>query len=148
MCVKEFGVPKLYGTYERVVCVCERMVCERVACKGVVCDKVVCESAEPSAISAMPATRNQGGCAQVLPLPRKWNVDVTKRPACHAKCWGTPTTNGDQVRHQTQPSATSSTPGTPNAGRCRQVPCLPRKTKVDVSKSYACHVKCRGAMGD
>ena len=47
-------------------------------------------------------------------------------------------TNGDQARHQSQPSATSATPATPDAGRCRQVPRLPRKTKAT----------CRGAAGD
>ena len=50
-------------------------------------------------------------------------------------------TNGDQARHQGQPSATSATPATPNAGRCRQVPRLPRTWNVDVtmSKCHACH---------
>ena len=43
-------------------------------------------------------------------------------------------TNGDQARHQSQPSATSATPATRKADRCRQVPRLPRKTKVDVTK--------------
>ena len=32
--------------------------------------------------------------------------------------------NGDQARHQSQPTATSAMPATPNAGRCRQVPRL------------------------
>ena len=38
-------------------------------------------------------------------------------------------TNGDQARHQTQPSAISAT--------------LPRQTKVDVTKRHACHAKRR-----
>ena len=89
-------------------------------------------------------------------LPRTWNVDVTmsKCHACHANETSmspsaapatqnaTPrATNGDQARHQGQPSATSATPATPNAGRCRQVPRLPRTWNVDVtmSKCHACH---------
>ena len=36
-------------------------------------------------------------------------------------------TNGDQARHQTQPSARSATPATQNESGCLQVPCLPRK---------------------
>ena len=90
-------------------------------------------------------------------LPRTWNVDVTmsKCHACHAnetsmspsaapatQSAATPrATNGDQARHQGQPSATSATPATPNAGRCRQVPRLPRTWNVDVtmSKCHACH---------
>ena len=36
-------------------------------------------------------------------------------------------TNGAQARHQTQPSARSATPATPNAGGCEQVARLPRK---------------------
>ena len=38
---------------------------------------------QPSAISATPATQNEGGCHQVPRLPRETKVDVTK---CHAKC--------------------------------------------------------------
>jgi len=41
-------------------------------------------------------------------------------------------TNGDQARHQTQPSAASATPATQNEGGCPEVPRLPRKVKVDV----------------
>ena len=29
----------------------------------------------------------------------------------------------------------------------REVPCLPRKVKVDVAKRHACHAKCRGVTG-
>ena len=35
--------------------------------------------------------------------------------------------NGNQARHQSQPSAISATAATQSAGRCRQVPGLPRK---------------------
>ena len=46
-------------------------------------------------------------------------------------------------RHNTFASATSVTPATPNAGRCLQVPRLPRQTQVDISKCHAYHVKRR-----
>ena len=123
--------------------------------------------------SATPAAWNEGGCHQVPCLPRKvprrhqrpiraqarhqsqpntlsathatpatWNkVDVTKRHACQAKCRGV---TGDQSGAQaSQPSAPSATPATQYEGGCRQVPCLPRETKVDVAKCHACHVKRR-----
>ena len=92
------------------------------------------------AISATPATWNEGGCHQVPRLPRKTKVHVSKCHACHLKRrWMSPSatpatqsgaapraTNGDQTRHQVQ-----------------QVPHLPRKTKVYISKCHACHVKRR-----
>jgi len=85
-------------------------------------------------------------------------VDVAKRHACHAKWrWVSPSatpatqsgaasraTNGDQARHQTQPSVTSTTSATQNEGGCRQVPLLPCETTVDVTKCHACHAKWRG----
>ena len=74
--------------------------------------------------SATAATENEGGCEQAPRLPRKSAAPPRA-------------TNGDQTRHQSQPSATRATPATPNAGRCRQAPHLPHKTKVDVSKCHA-----------
>ena len=38
------------------------------------------------AISATPATQNEGGCHQVPRLPHEMKVHVTKCHACHAKC--------------------------------------------------------------
>ena len=38
--------------------------------------------------------------------------------------------NGNQARHQSQPSAISATPATQSDGPCHQAPRLPRKTKV------------------
>ena len=107
--------------------------------------------------SATPATQNEGGCLQVPRLPHKTKVDVTKCHACHAKrrrmlpsaapatqsAATSPATNPVQARHQSQPSALSTTPATQNEGGCRQVPGLPCKTKVDVTKCHACHVKRR-----
>ena len=39
---------------------------------------------QPSAISATPATRNEGGCHQAPRLPRKVTVDFAKSHTCHA----------------------------------------------------------------
>ena len=61
------------------------------------------------------------------------------------------------MRHQSRPSAVSATPATQSERRChqvprkvihvascRQVPRLPRKVTVDVTKCHACHAKSRG----
>ena len=75
-------------------------------------------------------------------LPRKTKVNVAKCHACHVKRrWMSPRCHachakvprrrGAQERHQTQPRAISATPATQNEGQCRQVPCLPRETKVE-----------------
>ena len=118
-------------------------------------------SAPRSAISATPATQNQGGdkvdvslchachaeprwrqggCLLVTRLPRKTKVDVTKCHACHAKCRGV---TGDQRRPSVPRSAISATPATHHEGRCESVPRLPRETKC-----HACHAKCCGVTGD
>ena len=39
---------------------------------------------QPSVTSATPATQNEDRCRQVPRLPRKTQVDVAKRHACHA----------------------------------------------------------------
>ena len=125
---------------------------------------------QPSARSATPATPNESGCPQVPHLPRETKVDVAK---CHACPAASQATNGDQARHQTQPSARSATPATPNESGCPQVPHLSRKVprrhgrltatisappdpaqrhkrhtchakrKLDAPKRHACHVKRR-----
>ena len=128
-------------------------------------------SAPPSATSVTPATQNEGGCHQMPRLPRKTKMDVTKCHACHAKrryvspsatpatqsTAASPATNLGQSapkratkrnkchachakRRWMSPNAT---PATRNEGACRQVPRLPRKTKVDVTKCHTCHVKRR-----
>ena len=81
--------------------------------------------------------------------------------ACHAK-WrsmsqsATPATpkaaastasTETQARHQSQPSAISATPATQSDDPCHQVPCLPRKVKVHVTKCHTCHAKSRGVHG-
>jgi len=127
----------------------------------------VCPSAPRSAISATPATQNEGGCHPVPRLPRETKQDVAKCHAYHAKRrWkspsATPTTQNEGGFHQvpllprkmprrhrrpSRPSAPhsaiSATPATQNKGGCHQVPCLPRETKEDVAKCHACHAKQR-----
>ena len=99
---------------DKIVCErwCVTKLCDKDACAGVACQ---CQNA----ISTTPATQNEDGCHQVLHLPRKMTVDVTKRHTCHAKRRG-----------------------------CRQVLHLPRKMTVDVTKRHACHAKWRGVTGD
>ena len=99
---------------------------------------------QPSAIRGTPATQNARPCRQVPRLPRKVKVDVAKFHACHAchaNSRGAHDVNWDQARHQSQSSAISATLATQSDGRCRQVPHLPRKVKVDVAKCHACHAK-------
>ena len=113
-------------------------------CRGVTGDQTR-PSAPPSAMSATPATQNDGGCEFVPRLPRKTNVDVRMCHACHAKCRSV---TGDQTRPSAPPSAMSATPATQNDGGYEFVPRLPRKTNVDVRLCHACHTKCRGVTGD
>ena len=116
----------------------------------------------------VPRRHGPLGDTSVPPDP----AQCQKCHACHTKRrWMSPSampatqsaaasraTNGDQARHQTQPSARSATPATPNEGGCRQVPCLPRKvprrhgrltaTKrstmlAQCQKRHACHAKRR-----
>ena len=102
-------------------------------------------SAQPHAISATPATQNDGGCEFVPHLPRETKVDVTKCHACHANSRGV---TGDKSGPSAPPNAISATPATQNEGRCEFVPHLPRETKVDVTKCHACHANSRGVTGD
>ena len=67
--------------------------------------------------------------------------------ACHTKQrWMSPsstpaTQSAGAPRWPTGPSAISATPATQIECGCRQVPHLPRKTKVDVAKCHACNAK-------
>ena len=100
----------------------------------------------------------EGGCHQAPRLPRKW-LRATERA---------------QARHQSQPSAASTTPATRNQGgrhqvarlprkvvrrpgrpsvpkRARanpvpQVPRLPHKMQVNVAKCHACDAQYRGKV--
>ena len=57
--------------------------------------------------------------------------------------------NGNQARHQGQPSAISATPAMQSDGRCHQVPRLPRKEPsappepAQCHKRHTCHAKWR-----
>ena len=86
-------------------------------------------------------------------LPREAKVDVTKRHACHAKRrWMSPSARPAMQReghcgkapclprkvprrHQRRTAPKRATRSSP----VPQVPRLPRKTKVDVTKRHACH---------
>ena len=95
-------------------------------------------------VGATPATQNACGCEIVPRLPRETKVDVTKCHACHAQCRGVTRDQGaPKPDPSAPPSAMSATPATQNDGGCEIVPRLPRKTKVDASLCYACHVKRR-----
>ena len=101
---------------------------------------------QPNAIRATPATQSEGRCHQVPRLPRETKVDVSKRNACHANSRGAIPATPAQVRHRSQPNAICATPATQSDHPCRQVPHLPRETKVDVSKCHACHTNSRGTI--
>ena len=104
-------------------------------------------SAPHTAMSATPATRNEGGCQIVPHLPRETRVDVSLCHACHAKWRGVTRDQGAPKPDPSAPpsamSAMSATPATRNEGGCEIVPRLPREAKVDVSLCHACHAKRR-----
>ena len=77
-------------------------------------------------------------------------VDFTKCHACHLKQrWMSPSaTPATQSAAASPATSASATPATRNESGCRQVPHLPRETKVDVAKCHSCHAKCCGVTGD
>ena len=118
---------------------------------------------QPRAISATPATQNEGRCHQVIPsatpaaqsdgrchraprLPHRMTVDVAKCHACHA--------NGGRDHGAKRDPSTSPEPAQcrerhtchQNEGRYHQVPRLHRMT-VDVAKRHACHANGNGDHG-
>ena len=120
-------------------------------------------SAPPHAMSATPATRNEGRCEFVPRLPRETKVEgTTLHPlsfhvagvaqiriylrfawqAWHS--WHGVARLGHRApkpHPSAPPHAMSATPATRNEGRCEFVPRLPRESKVDVSLCHTCHVK-------
>jgi len=66
-------------------------------------------------------------------------------PATQKAAASTPSTPA-QARHRSQPSAISATPATQSDDPCHQVPRLPRKVEVHVTKCHACHAKSRGQV--
>ena len=110
------------------------------------CGQVVC------GISATHATQSDDRCHLVPRLPRKVKVDVTQCHACHARGRWTSSSATPATRDAAAPtgtrcatSAVNATPATQSEGGCHPVPCLPSKTKVDVTKCHACHARRRGA---
>ena len=59
---------------------------------------------QPSALSATPATRNEGGCYQVPRLPHKMKVDPPSATPATQTAAASPATSSIQARHQSQPS--------------------------------------------
>ena len=98
---------------------------------------------QPSAISATPATQNEGRCHRMPRVPHRMEVDASKRHARHKNRRGD---NGNKARHKSQPSAISGTPATQSEGQCRQV--LPHRMEVDASKCHVCHTNSRGDNGN
>ena len=126
--------------------VCRQFVCGQVVWTS--CDKL-CVDKRATKTSPVPEV------PEVPRLSTETKVDVTKSHTSHAGCTSmspsaTPATQkaaastasfGNQARHQSQPSAISATPATQSEGGCHQVPRLPRKVTVDVTKCHACHAK-------
>ena len=114
-CVKD-GVSKMVG--DKVGCErwCgERWCVTKLCAKGGVWQSGASHQShqsQPSATSAPPATQNEGGCHQVPHLPRKV---------------------GRRHRGPIAPKRATRASPVP------EVPRLPRKTKVDVTKWHACH---------
>ena len=134
------------------MCVCVAKLCVPSKTKVDVANCNACHAKRRSmSPSATLATENASGCHQVprLPretkqvphLPRETKVDVTKRRACHAKVprRHAPPRN---PKRATRPSPVPEVPRLPhNEGGCHQVPHLPHKTKLGVTKCHAYHAK-------
>ena len=79
-------------------------------------------------------------------MKRRW-MSPSATPTMQSRA-ASRATNGDQARHQTQPSVTNTTLAAQNEGGCRQAARQPRKTEVGVAKCHACHAKWHGVTGD
>ena len=98
----------------------------------------------------LPHKSTKGTPLSPTNLRKKSNVDVTnaKRHACHSKsrrARGTKRATGPRTApkvprlpHGGSVSATKRHPATQGGCRCRQGPCLPQKSNVDVTKFHAC----------
>ena len=93
--------------------------------------------ATPTAAAPFPATPAQA-------RKRRW-MSQSATPATPTAAAPFPATPA-QARHRSQPNAICDTPATQSDHPCRQVPHLPRETKVDVSKCHACHANSRGTI--
>ena len=122
--------------------VCDKVVCERWWVSKMVCDKVGCKRwCVKDGVWKMVCYKD-GVSKMVGPSAPPEPAQCHKCHNCHAKrMWmspsATPATQSAMASSTSQPSAISATPATQNEGGCRQVPRLPRETKV-----------CRGVTGD
>ena len=91
---------------------------------------------QPSALSATPATQSAAVSPETNPVQARHQSQpsaLSTTPATQSAA-ASPANNPVQAHHQSQPSALSAKPAMQNEGGCRQVPRLPRKTKVYVTK--------------
>ena len=96
--------------------------------------------------SATCTTQNEGGCHQVPRLPRKVprrHRRPSRPSAPRSAISATPATKCHTCHVKRRKMSPSAVPATQSEGGCHQVPRLPRKTKVDVTKCQACHANCR-----
>ena len=114
LCVTKRCVTKLCAKDGVIQSCVWKMMCDKAVCDKEGCDKVVCKRCMLP--SAMPATKSAAA-------PQA--------------------TNGAQARHQSQPSVISAATATQMLRPCRQMPRLPRKCYVHVTKCRACHAKSR-----
>ena len=97
--------------------------------------------------SATLATESEGQCHQAPAMQSDVRCHAKRRSmspsttAGRQKAAATTGPNGTQARDR--PSAISALPATQKDGRCHQVPRLPRKATVDVTKCHASHAKRR-----
>ena len=141
VCVWQRCVCEIMMVCDKDVCVW-KMVCDKVVltkwCDNVICDTRLelaqcqkCHSCYAKrrwlSPSGTPATQNESRCHQVPRLRRpKWSW-CHQVPHLPRKSAAAPrATNGDQARHQTQPSVISAAPATQNKAGCCRVPRLPR----------------------
>ena len=181
LCVTRLSVTKLC---ERIVRVCDKAVCDKdvwdreVACERDVCERLCVTKLWVTKLCVrevcVKKLRAKGLCVTKLFAIKLHVTEIRVKDCALQSCvWQSHLREMGSLAAWISPSATSATP---NEGRYRQVPHLPRKTKVDVSKCHtwrtkrrsmpaqchkchpcharsiakchACHTKCRGATGD
>ena len=96
---------------------------------------------QASPISAMPATKNEGGCHQAPLLPRKVQVDVAKCHACHTKV----------PRQHPRPRGLNAPPDPGQPHKCHACHAKPRwmsPSATPAAQSASGCRKCRGVTRD
>ena len=107
-----------------------------------VCDKDVCERWCVTKMCVSPVTKGTQARHQTQPFVRSASRACRQAPRLPRKsAVASRATKGAQARHQTQPCVRSASPATQNDSHVSEVPCLLRKTNVDVAKCHACHAK-------